>query len=264
MSYVRKSYKRWLAWLLLASAFAVACGYLSNWQFHRRADRVAQIAIVEQNYNAHAVAAEKLLLGNHNENELLWHPVTLSGRYLNDKMLLVRNRPQSGQPGFEQVIPFDSTVGTFLVDRGWLPTGNLQDSPDRIPLPIENAQLITVRLMLSEKSLNRDAPKGQVAEINLDHIARLSETPIDTKWYGQLVSNNVKTLPLQLTKPSTDEGNHLSYAFQWIMFALMAFAFLVWAVRKEIEFAKSQSDPDYQAPAKKTSRASIDAQAEDE
>ena len=263
MNYFQKSYKRWLAWLLLASIFAVACGFLSSWQFHRRADRVAQISIVEKYYNAEPVLAQKLLGRKLSDTKLLWRPVVLYGRYLIDKALLVRNRPQNGQPGFEQVIPFDSTVGTFLIDRGWLPTGNLQDSPDENPLPSENAQKITVRLMLSEASLNRDAPAGQLAEINLEHVAKVDDVPIDTKWFGQLVSNNTTKLPLQLSKPSTDEGNHLSYAVQWIMFALMAFGFLVWAVRREIEFAKSQSDPGYKAPVKRKTRASEDAQAED-
>ena len=263
MNYFQKSYKRWLAWLLLAILFAIACGFLSNWQFHRRADRVAQISIVEKNYEAPPVLAEKLLGQKMDDSKLLWRPVILYGRFLNDKVMLVRNRPQNGQPGFEQVIPFDSTVGTFLIDRGWLPTGNLQDAPDQNPIPSESSQKITVRLMLSEKSLNRDAPKGQLAEIDLVHIARIADVPVDLKWYGQLVSNNTKTLPLQLTKPSTDEGNHLSYAIQWIMFALMAFGFLVWAVRKEIEFARSQSDPNYVQSKRRDSRASIDAEAED-
>ncbi len=263
MSYFKKSYKRWLAWLLLASVFAVACGFLSDWQFHRRADRVAQISIVENNYNAPPVLAQKLFGATLPVSKMLWRPVVLYGRYLNDKVMLVRNRPQNGQPGFEQVIPFDSTIGTFLVDRGWLPTGNLQDSPDKNPLPSQNAQKITVRLMQSETSLNRQAPKGQLAEINLANVSLAAQVPINLNWYGQLVTNNTTKLPLQLSMPSTDEGNHLSYAIQWILFALMAFAFLVWAVRKEIEFAKIQADPSHKIPAKRKTRAVLDAQAED-
>jgi len=263
MSYFRKSYKRWLAWLLLATLFAIACGFLSDWQFHRRADRVAQIAVVQKNFGAKPVLAESVLKQGATASQILWRPVILYGRYLNDKAMLVRNRPLNGQPGFEQVIPFDSTIGTFLIDLGWLPTGNLQDSPDRNPLPSENAQKILVRLLASEPSLNRDAPAGQLADIHLPSAASKMAAPIDLSWYGQLVSNNTSKLPLQITKPSTDEGNHLSYAIQWIMFALMAFAFLVWAVRKEIDFAKSESDPDYKAPTRRKTRAAIDAQAED-
>jgi hypothetical protein len=263
MTYFRKSYKRWLAWLLLATIFAIACGFLSDWQFHRRAERVAQISIVQSNYNAKPVLAKTLFGSKLAKNSMLWRPVVLYGRFLNDKAMLVRNRPQNGQPGFEQVIPFDSTVGTFLIDRGWLPTGNLQDAPDRNPLPGESSVRIVVRLMRSEPSLNRDAPAGQLAEIDLKNVAAKMAVPINLDWYGQLVSNNTSKLPLQLTEPSTDEGNHLSYAIQWIMFAIMAFGFLGWVIRKEFEFARSQNDPNYVAPKQRNSQARLDAQAED-
>ena len=102
MSYFRKSYKRWLAWLLLATLFAIACGFLSDWQFHRRADRVAQIAVVERNYGAKPVLAQSLLKPNASASQILWRPVILYGRYLNDKAMLVRNRPLNGQPGFDR------------------------------------------------------------------------------------------------------------------------------------------------------------------
>jgi cytochrome oxidase assembly protein ShyY1 len=117
--------------------------------------------------------------------------------------------------------------------------------------------------MRSEPSLNRDAPAGQLAEIDLVNVAAKMAVPINLDWYGQLVSNNPSKLPLQLTEPSTDEGNHLSYAIQWIMFAIMAFGFLAWVIRREFEFARSQNDPNYVAPKQRNSQARLDAQAED-
>ncbi|BDZ66410.1 hypothetical protein GCM10025877_33480 [Agromyces mangrovi Wang et al. 2018] len=39
--------------------------------------------------------------------------------------------------------------------------------------------------------------------------------------------------PLPATRPVRDEGPHLSYAFQWFVFALMAFIGLGWAARQE-------------------------------
>jgi cytochrome oxidase assembly protein ShyY1 len=43
--------------------------------------------------------------------------------------------------------------------------------------------------------------------------------------------------PLPAFKPVQDEGPHLSYALQWIVFGLMAFVGLVWAVRRERKIA---------------------------
>ena len=56
-----------------------------------------------------------------------------------------------------------------------------------------------------------------------------------------------------LPKPQLDEGNHLSYALQWILFAIMAAAALVWAIRKELQaragivrVVKKDRDADYE------------------
>lgn len=263
MNYFLKSWKRWTTWLVLAILFAVGCVFLSEWQFERRAHRVAQIQVVQKNFDANAVSIDSLLEAKLSDKELLWRPVTAVGRFLNDKALLVRNRPQNGQPGFELVVPFATPQRTILVDLGWLPTGNLQDSPDNVPLPSTDAQRITVRLALSERLLDREAPTGQVANVHLPTIADLTQMPIDTKWYGQLDSGNYEEFPRQLSKPSVDEGNHLSYAIQWVIFALLGFTMLIWAYRKEMQFARAEQDPSYQVPQRRKTRADLDAQAED-
>lgn len=264
MNYFLKSWKRWTAWLIAAVLFAAGCVFLSDWQFERRAHRVAQISVVQANYDAKVVSLEVLLGKPHSNDEILWRPVSAVGRFLIDKALLVRNRPQNGQPGFELVIPFATPQRTILVDLGWLPTGNLQDSPDDIPLPSTDAQRITIRLALSEAKLERDAPAGQVANVHLPTIADLTQMPIDTKWYGQLDSGSYEDFPRQLTMPSVDEGNHLSYAIQWVIFALLGFTMLIWAYRKEMHFAKAEQDPTYKVPSRRRTRADMDAQAEDQ
>jgi len=43
-------------------------------------------------------------------------------------------------------------------------------------------------------------------------------------------------------KPTPDEGPHLSYAFQWFVFGIMALGALVWAVRQEYR-ARNSEDP---------------------
>lgn len=127
MTYLAESWKRWLVWLVLVIVFATACVFLSEWQFERRAARVAEIELVQQNFDkpAEAIAAVDLTA-----KESKWTPVRVTGEYLNEDQVLVRNRPRSGQPGFETVVPFRTSDGQiFAVSRGWLPTGNLQDSP---------------------------------------------------------------------------------------------------------------------------------------
>jgi hypothetical protein len=69
--------------------------------------------------------------------------------------------------------------------------------------------------------------------------------------------------PQPLRKPILDEGNHLSYAVQWIMFALMGFFALFWAIRQEKEFQRMEKDPTY-IPRSQQNKKRTDGDVEDE
>jgi cytochrome oxidase assembly protein ShyY1 len=69
--------------------------------------------------------------------------------------------------------------------------------------------------------------------------------------------------PQPLRKPTLDEGNHLSYAVQWILFALMGFFALFWAIRQEREYSRMEKDPSY-IPRSARNRKKTDADVEDE
>ncbi len=63
--------------------------------------------------------------------------------------------------------------------------------------------------------------------------------------------------------PELSERNHLSYAIQWIIFALMAIAALVWFIREDLAMHR---DPDAYIARKnsrKRSRSQLDAAEED-
>ncbi len=272
MNYLRLSWKRWLTWLLVATAFAVACVFLSEWQFDRRAHRVAEISLVQKNYDATPIElseASQNLMGEREDAalaKLKWHLVTVSGHYLVDSALLVRNRPQSGQPGFESLVPFETDSGIIIaVSRGWLPTGNLQDSPDRVPMPSGEHQTLTGRLIGSESNIGREAPAGQVPNFDLAAVAKAAGLSVAQGWYLRMSTEEAAQAetPVQLLRPSTDEGNHLSYAIQWILFGFLAFAVLIWAIRREYEFYRSQTDASYRPKVAKLKRSDLDAQAED-
>ena len=79
--------------------------------------------------------------------------------------------------------------------------------------------------------------------------------------YLRLVSE-APTAAAQLTelpKPRMDEGNHLSYALQWILFALMGISALIWGIRQELRIRSG-------APAtrRRKTRADRDAEIEDQ
>ena len=247
--------KRWLVWFLLASLFAVVCVLLSQWQFNRRAEALAKIQSIAENYDQPAIELAQIAdLNSFNENTE-WRPVVLEGRFVPEKAVLVRNRPYNGQPGFLQVVPFKTNSGAVVaVETGWLPTGSDNNEPDVVPLSISNQQEIIGRLRPQEPTLNRDAPAGQIATINVDSLIEKVQIkgPVYSKLYVRLAGSYSNTeLPKVLLKPDLTEGNHLSYALQWILFALMAFAALWWAVNQELQAQRASSDKNFKPKMRK-------------
>jgi cytochrome oxidase assembly protein ShyY1 len=250
-----QTWKRWLVWLLVASLFAIACVFLSQWQFARRAEAVAKIELVSANFDKPAKNISELTELNKFDSANEWHPVSLSGKFLSDKAVLIRNRPYGGQAGFLQVVPFLLVTGEIVaVETGWLPTGSDNKEPDIIPLPGQNQVEITGRIRPDEPTLNRDAPSGQLATINIEALiekVRLVEPTYEAAYVRLSNSYNNSALPKIQPKPQLTEGNHLSYALQWILFALMAFTALWWAIRQELQIKKLESDPNFKVRKKK-------------
>ncbi len=252
--WLKESWKRWLAWLVLASLFAVACVFLSQWQFSRRAEAVARIELVQNNFDQPLAPIGLLTKPFEAKNE--WRPVELEGRFLVEKAFLVRNRPFNGSAGFLQFIPFETTDGIFVaVETGWLPSGNEQDEPDLVPVPTGEPLKIWGRLRPTEPKTSKDAPAGQLASVNsamLFEKAELSGRTLDSVYVRLGESYRTgEALPKVLGRPDLNEGNHLSYAMQWILFALMAFGALWWAVRQELRMRRMAADPNYRPKTRK-------------
>jgi len=251
---------RWLGYLALTVAFAIACVGLSMWQMARRAEAVHQIELVQQNYDSTPIPLSQALpdLDAYDEGQQ-WTPVTMQGRYLIEDQLLVRNRPFQGQPGFEVLTPLLLDDGSvFVVDRGWLPTGQTHDAPDTIPDPPEGEVTVVARLKAGEPTLSGRTTRlssGEIATIQLHDIARFVERPTYTAAYGLMASESPApaTRPTAMPKPVPDEGPHLSYAFQWIVFGILAFLGLAWAVRQEYR-AVNADDPEERARARERQR----------
>lgn len=258
--------RRWAPWLALVVVFSVATSLLSWWQFDRREDRVAKIEMVTLNYDKPAVPLSEIdwtFDAGEPVNE--WRKVIVSGSYLSDQSVIVRNRPLSGQPGFLQLVPLKLTDGQILmVERGWLAAGSPVTSPASNPLPDSGPRELVVRLRLAEADLGRDEVPGQLASL---HIASLSDKlgpELITEFYGRLVSEEpaMAENPRPMPKPSLNEGNHLSYALQWILFGLMAFAALIWAIGNERRL-RLEAAGLLTPKTKRVTQAQLDAQSED-
>lgn len=240
---------RWSGYLAFAVVFAIACAYLSNWQFSRNSWREAQLELVATNYDAAPVPLASLVpVGGSFDPEDEWHPVVLVGRYLADETLLARNRAHGGTSAFEVLVPFETNDGrVFVVDRGWIPPAEDSPDPATVPAPPTGEVRVTVRLQPGEPlpTSGRSAPEGQVPTIHLPLIGETigADALIDDV-FGILVSEDpaVTTLPHALEAPSSDPGPYLSYAIQWILFAVMGFAFIWYMIRTEIRHRREDAE----------------------
>jgi cytochrome oxidase assembly protein ShyY1 len=264
--------RRWAGYLALTILFAIVCSGLGMWQLARRAEALAEINKVDSNFaSAPVPVAEALPKLDAFDESRKWQPVVITGRYLAEDELLVRNRPLDANPGFEVLTPLSLADGTvFIVDRGWLPTGDNHDAPDSVPAAPAGQVTVVARLKAGEPSLaGRTASGNQIATINLHDIAKRLGMPTYTGAYGLMATEDPAPAerPVAVTRPVTDEGPHLSYAFQWFVFGLLAFIGLGWAVRQEYR-SVNIDDPDERQRAAERSRRQAarprsDAEVED-
>ena len=265
--------RRWFGYLALALVFAAVCVALSQWQVARLHETRAANELVDRNYHSTPVAVASVLptLTSYSPKQR-WMQVELTGSYLADAQMLVRNRPLNGQPGFEVLYPLLLSDGNvFLVDRGYVPIGNTQDRPDHIPSPPAGTVTVIARLQAGEPTLaGRSDTPGELATIHLPDVATLVGMPTYTGAYGLMVSESpaADTRPTARPQPQLDEGLHISYAIQWVIFGIMAFFGLWYAIRQEYRM-RNADDPDEQERVevrerKKLTKPRSDSEVEDE
>jgi len=135
------------------------------------------------------------------------------------------------------VVPFKLVSGeTVVVDRGWLPIGNNNPGrPDAIPAPPSGEITAVVRLKHGEPTLDRGAPEGQLASIDLPAYSAELGYPLLTGAYGQLASETrpAPEMPRPFPMPSLEEGTHLSYSLQWFAFGVLMFVGFGYAARQQ-------------------------------
>lgn len=236
--------RRWLGYLALTVVFAVVASLFGMWQWDRRGQAVAAIEKVNENFDRTPVPLSSLSDSEvFNADTLEWIPIVLEGRYLAQEQVLVRTRPRLGAVGFEVLVPFVTDEMTVIVNRGWIPTGESQDFPDSVPEAPQGEVELVGRIKPSEPLLRgRGAPEGQIASIHLGSLQELTSATIREDFFVALgdESPRAATTPLPLLRPELDEGPHLSYTFQWYLFAVMAFGGLWYMLRQEARLHRGE------------------------
>jgi cytochrome oxidase assembly protein ShyY1 len=222
--------------LVVAPSFLL----LARWQVHRLDERKAANSIVTTNEAKSTVPVDAVMTPGANPdvvgNDLQWRHITATGYYDQAATQLVRQRTQDGSNGYWVMTPLITAHGVLAVNRGWIAAGSSAISSPTVPAAPTGTVSVLGRVQPTENAGPRpsDLPTGQVT--GLDVRAVVATGPV-YPGYIQLLSSTPAEIgtPALLTipEPPLDDGPHLSYALQWVTFAIIAIGGFVVLLRGE-------------------------------
>ncbi|UFU04317.1 SURF1 family protein [Ruania suaedae] len=239
--------RRWVTIAVVALVVSLTCALLGYWQYTRYQGKAEAAALVEANYDSAPVALTELLPTAQApwSDDLTWRQVRVTGEYLTPAVVLPQ-RPIGGSPADHVLamlaveVEGEEEPWWLLVDRGWYRSDAFGDHTAQQQLP-DGQVTLTVRLRAAEPPSGRDLGGRQVHAINPSQVLDAAAPGADvagqvvTGTYGVVAQESPTTAspPAALRRPSADLGNHLSYAFQWWVFAVGALVGAVVLARRE-------------------------------
>lgn len=238
---------RWLLALLLVILAVISCILLGRWQLHRHEAKVRSAAVITENYDAEPVPISTPLPDRTAAlaSDQDYRVVELRGRFSGEPVY-VRNRVQNGEVGFYQLVPFTTEDGTVLLVRGWVPADDVDSAPAVQPAVPTDAVTVRARLRPMEPHLTeRRAVAGQIQSITVADVEQ-AEGPLKDPYlqaYAVSAAEDPAADPAlaPLPKPDLSLGPHLSYAFQWWIFAAFFPIGLIVAARRAVRDAEEQA-----------------------
>jgi cytochrome oxidase assembly protein ShyY1 len=228
--------RRWLGFTALVLIAVVAFGLLSRWQWTRAEDKrverdrqVAESALPLEGIDA-LVAP-----GGTFTPDLEWRRASATGAYDQRAQVLVRNRPFDGRNGMWVLTPLDTPQGVLWVNRGWIPAaGDARSSPSVVAPP---SGAVTVTGWLRPLESAPVPPPGDLPEGQVSHVDPVVLPPTADQMYPTYLQVTTST-PEQsglilLPAPLPDDGQNISYAVQWSIFASVALVGWWYFLRRE-------------------------------
>ena len=239
---------RWLSLAFLVVLVVPSFILLSRWQLHRLDDRRHANAVVTGNSSQAPVAVDALMTAGAPESSVGdaqdWRPVRVEGQYDAARQVLVRRRQLDGTNGFWVATPLVTTTGAVLVvNRGWVAASGGAASTQDVAPPPSGTVTIGGRIQPSEQApapQPGDLPAGQVTDLDVHLVGGASDV---YPGYVDLVSSDpvqqggLTPIPL----PDLSDGPHLSYAIQWVFFAVVAVVGFVVLARREREMLDDEA-----------------------
>lgn len=216
--------QQWWLWLLTA-LFVSLFIKLGFWQLHRAEEKKE----LQQQFN-HRLHSEPVSLAQLPEHQdWRFFPVSVQGHYDNAHTILLDNKIQNHQVGYEVITPLLSKKPklSVLINRGWIPQGPNRQTLPEIPA-INDEQTVTGWIYVP---LGKAFNLGAATDTKPSWPLRIES--IDMPVLQQALHSELFPY-LILLNPKAEQGflrnwqpvnmpaeKHLGYALQWFTFALV-------------------------------------------
>jgi cytochrome oxidase assembly protein ShyY1 len=209
---------RWIAGHLLALVTVTAFVNLGLWQLRRLEEKRDLNASVEQGLEAEPVAVAGI-------TDEVYVRVTARGTYAVDLETLVL-RSRKGESGYHVLTPFTLDDGrTLLVDRGWVPATSDRPADPSFAPP---GSTVAIEGLLWPAQEGSGVPESQpdvVRRIDPAIVAAFGGIDLMPQYLVLTTQDPPgETHPIAEPPPPLPEGQHLSYAVQWFLFAAVVVA----------------------------------------
>jgi surfeit locus 1 family protein len=237
-------------WVLLTVGTVLAMVVMVNlslWQLRRLDGRKAENRAVSTRTATAPASLDVVLSATSTLDDLgeaPWRRIEVSGTYDLARQVFVNDRSLDGVAGLHVVTPLVLADGrALLVNRGWVPAPATVDAAPSAPDPPSGLVAVLGRVRPTQTRGwigPRDPVDGTLTRVSRVDIARIGrQVPYAlVPAYIELGRADDGTLPRPLPLPALDDGPHLSYAGQWLLFALLAGAGWVALVRRHLKLAR--------------------------
>ncbi len=223
------------------------CLVLGQWQLDRLAQVRESNARAAAQLTAPTLDLDELLEAGKDPGALAsleYRRFVVEGTFRPDEEVLQRNQQLRGQTGFHVLTPLALPDDlAILVLRGWVPASH-DEPPVAAAAPPEGPVEVSGVLVRSVDQPGfgaRDPEDGVLRRVFHADVGRL-----DAQVAGRLLPMVLRVdrapeavafdeLPVPVGPPLLEEGNHLSYAVQWHIFAALAagtYVVWLWAQRR--------------------------------
>ncbi len=223
---------KWVIGHVLVIVLVVAFANFGFWQLRRLDERRDANAVIAARSSVAVQPLEDVVTATTGFDEvgaLAYRRVTARGTYDADASVLVRSRALEGRPGFHVLTPLVVDGGeAVMVNRGFAPfTTEPAEvfAATRPPTGVVEVSGLVLGTQERQGIGPTDPAGGDLSEIARVDLARLQQqSEVDLyPVYLQLQEQTPAAgdLPAALPAPEQTEGNHLSYAGQWFLFAVV-------------------------------------------